>query len=178
MSIQTQSHLKALCLLVLLGAATAADAQVQPDLAKRYFEEAKEVTGDYETVFREDHTALGNRIPFYSDRAVPHWREQINQLHEFDFSRLDYEIIGSIFERLISPEERHKYGQVDIKLGLILAVSSIAGVQVGIRIVESINESWGEAGSALYISLVFVVILTIIGTPIQRNPEGRGLTME
>jgi hypothetical protein len=37
---QTRSHLKALFLLVLLGAASAAEAQVQPELAKRYFEEA------------------------------------------------------------------------------------------------------------------------------------------
>jgi hypothetical protein len=37
---QTQSHLNALFLLLLLGAATAAKAQVQPELAKRYFEEA------------------------------------------------------------------------------------------------------------------------------------------
>ena len=38
---QTRSHLKALFLFLLLGAATAAEAQVQPELAKRYFEEAK-----------------------------------------------------------------------------------------------------------------------------------------
>ena len=76
-----------------------------------HFAEARQVTGDYETVFGEDHTSLGNRIPFYADAAVPHWRELINQIHEFDFSKLDYEIIGNIFERLISPEERHKYGQ-------------------------------------------------------------------
>ena len=37
---QTRSHLNALSLLLLLGAATAAEAQVQPELAKRYFEEA------------------------------------------------------------------------------------------------------------------------------------------
>jgi hypothetical protein len=37
---QTRYHLNALFLLLLLGAATAADAQVQPELAKRYFEEA------------------------------------------------------------------------------------------------------------------------------------------
>jgi len=37
---QTRSQLKALFLLVLLGTATAAEAQVRPELAKRYFEEA------------------------------------------------------------------------------------------------------------------------------------------
>src|SRR5258705_10051162 len=40
MSMQSRSHLNALFLLSLLGAATAAEAQVQPELAKRYFEEA------------------------------------------------------------------------------------------------------------------------------------------
>lgn len=76
-----------------------------------FFQEAKVITEDYETVFGEDHTGIGNRIPFYSDRAVPHWRALINQIHNFDFSKLDYEVIGSIFERLLSPSERRKYGQ-------------------------------------------------------------------
>ena len=40
MSMQTRSHLDALVLLLLLSTATAAEAQVQPELAKRYFEEA------------------------------------------------------------------------------------------------------------------------------------------
>ncbi len=37
---QTRSHLNSLFLLLLLGTATAAEAQIQPELAKRYFEEA------------------------------------------------------------------------------------------------------------------------------------------
>jgi hypothetical protein len=40
MSMHTRPHLDALLLLFLLGAATAAQAQVQPELAKRYFDEA------------------------------------------------------------------------------------------------------------------------------------------
>jgi len=78
---------------------------------ERYFAHAKQETGDYETVFGEDHREIGNLLPFYSNAAVVHWRELINQIHQFDFSKLDYEVIGNIFERFISPEERHKYGQ-------------------------------------------------------------------
>src|SRR6478609_5916137 len=37
---QTRSRLNALFLLMLFGVAPAADAQVKPELAKRYFEEA------------------------------------------------------------------------------------------------------------------------------------------
>jgi len=40
MSMQARSELNRLFLIVLLAAATAAEAQVQPELAKRYFEEA------------------------------------------------------------------------------------------------------------------------------------------
>jgi hypothetical protein len=40
MTAETGCNLNALFLLVLLGAATAADAHVQPQLAQRYFEEA------------------------------------------------------------------------------------------------------------------------------------------
>src|SRR5205809_7792087 len=40
MTSQTQYDLKALFLVVMLGGATAADAQVQPELAKKYFDEA------------------------------------------------------------------------------------------------------------------------------------------
>lgn len=91
---------------------------------ERFFGEAKEVTGDYETVFGEDHTGIGNRIPFYADAAVPHWRALINQVHDFDFSKLDYEVIGSIFERLISPEERHKFGQFYTRVEVVDLVNS------------------------------------------------------
>ena len=78
---------------------------------ERFFLEAKKHTGDYETVFGEDHLEIGNRIPFYSDAAVSHWRTLIREIHHFDFSKLDYDVVGTIFERLISPEERHKFGQ-------------------------------------------------------------------
>jgi hypothetical protein len=40
MSMQTRPHPSALFVLLLLGIATAAEAQVQPELARRYFEEA------------------------------------------------------------------------------------------------------------------------------------------
>jgi len=78
---------------------------------EKFFAEAKQVTGDYETVFGEDHNNIGALIPFYSEYVGGAWRQLIDQIHNFDFSKLEYDIIGRIFERLISPEERHKYGQ-------------------------------------------------------------------
>lgn len=89
-----------------------------------YFDKAKQVTGDYETVFGEDHSGLGARIPFYADAAVDYWRVLIEQIHDFDFSKLDYEVIGGIFERLISPEERHKYGQFYTRAEIVDLINS------------------------------------------------------
>src|SRR4030065_1444210 len=60
---------------------------------------------------------------------------------------------------LVGAIKRYKYGQVDIKLGLIMAVSATVGVQIGIKIQNMILERWGPSGSNLYISLSFVFIL-------------------
>jgi len=89
-----------------------------------YFAEAKRITGDYETVFGESHQTIGNIIPFYSDAAVAHWVQLIDQIHMFDFSRMDIEVIGSIFERLIGPEERHKYGQFYTRVEVVDLINS------------------------------------------------------
>ena len=59
--------------------------------------------------------------------------------------------------------KRFKYGQVDIKLGLVLAASAGVGVQVGIKIQQWVLSQWGQAGSDLYVSVSFVAILAIVG---------------
>ena len=57
---------------------------------------------------------------------------------------------------MVGVYKRYKYGQVDLKLGLVMAASATVGVQAGIKIQEIILEKWGEAGSNLYVSLSFV----------------------
>jgi uncharacterized membrane protein YfcA len=64
---------------------------------------------------------------------------------------------------MVGAYKRWKYGQVDIKLGLVVAASAGIGVQVGIKIQEWILDKWGQAGSNLYVSLSFVVILVVVG---------------
>lgn len=91
-----------------------------------YFDRARKVTGDYETVFGEHARSIGARIPFYAEGAVPHWGTLINSIHEFDFSKLDYEVVGSIFERLIDPSERHKYGQYYTRVEIVDLINSFA----------------------------------------------------
>ena len=64
---------------------------------------------------------------------------------------------------LVGAYKRYKYGQVNIKLGLVMAASAGVGVQVGIKIQEMILARWGQAGSNLYVSLSFVVVLVVVG---------------
>jgi|UniRef100_A0A7C3WPQ4 uncharacterized membrane protein YfcA len=64
---------------------------------------------------------------------------------------------------MVGAYKRFKYGQVDLKLGLVMAASAGVGVQVGIKIQEFILSRWGQAGSNLYVSLSFVVILVLVG---------------
>ena len=64
---------------------------------------------------------------------------------------------------LVGALKRFKYGQVDIKLGLVMAASAGIGVQVGIKIQQIILEKWGQAGSDLYVSFSFVAVLIIVG---------------
>jgi hypothetical protein len=64
---------------------------------------------------------------------------------------------------MVGSYKRWKYGQADIKLGLVMAATAIIGVQIGIRIQKHILNTWGNAGSNLYVSVVFVVILVLVG---------------
>jgi uncharacterized protein len=59
---------------------------------------------------------------------------------------------------------RAKYGQVDVKLGLVVGMSAEAGVMLGARVQEQIAKSFGGAGSNLYVSSAFVLVLGIVGT--------------
>ncbi len=65
---------------------------------------------------------------------------------------------------LIGAWRRRKLGHVDLKLGLVMAVSAIAGVRLGIQVQNWIRDAWGDAGSNLYISVVFVSVLVAVAT--------------
>jgi uncharacterized membrane protein YfcA len=70
---------------------------------------------------------------------------------------------------MVGAYKRFKYGQVDLKLGLVMAMSAIIGVQIGIKVQEFIFRTWGDAGSNLYVSLAFVFILVTVGGYVFRD---------
>ena len=64
---------------------------------------------------------------------------------------------------LVGAIKRAKFGQVDLKLGLIFGLFAEIGVLIGAEMQEYIRESFGNAGSNLYVSLAFVFILSTVG---------------
>ena len=64
---------------------------------------------------------------------------------------------------MVGAYKRWRYGQVDLKLGVVMAVSATVGVQIGIKMQEFILDRWGQAGSNLYVSVAFVVVLVTVG---------------
>lgn len=65
---------------------------------------------------------------------------------------------------MVGGYKRYKYGQADLKLGVIVAISAIAGVQLGVYVQRWILDTWGQSGSSLYVSLAYVIILVIVGS--------------
>ncbi len=70
---------------------------------------------------------------------------------------------------MVGAYKRFRYGQVDLKLGIVMSVSAGVGVQLGIRLQRWILETFGEAGSDLYVSLSFVAVLLIVGSFVFRD---------
>ena len=64
---------------------------------------------------------------------------------------------------MVGAYKRYKYGQADIKLGLVMAVTAIIGVQIGIKFQKYILNHFGNAGSNLYVSFIFMVVLVFVG---------------
>lgn len=64
---------------------------------------------------------------------------------------------------MVGAYKRYKYGQADIKLGVVMSATAIIGVQIGIRIQKFILNTFGNAGSNLYVSFVFMVVLVLVG---------------
>jgi len=77
------------------------------ELLARHFERIR-ADIDYETVFTEEFI---DTIPFIADALVEPWRQMIANVEAYDFAHLPYDVIGTIFQRLIAPDERHKLGQ-------------------------------------------------------------------
>lgn len=70
---------------------------------------------------------------------------------------------------LVGAMKRHKYGQVDVKLGVIMGIFAELGVMVGKEVMTGIKETYGDVGTSLYVSVVFVIVLAVVGGFVLRD---------
>jgi hypothetical protein len=75
---------------------------------KALFQEAREISGDYETLFDWDRVC---DYALLDVSCLPLWQRVIDHISIFDVSTIDHDILGRLFERLIEPHERYEWGQ-------------------------------------------------------------------
>ncbi len=78
---------------------------------RKAFQNAVNETGDYETLFYPAEKDWAGTLIFAHKFAADAWRSVLGELHQFNFKEIRTDILGGIFQRLIAPEERHKFGQ-------------------------------------------------------------------
>ncbi|MCL5108655.1 MAG: sulfite exporter TauE/SafE family protein [Chloroflexi bacterium] len=74
-------------------------------------------------------------------------------------------------EALVGLLRRRKLGHVDIKLGLAMGFSAVLGVKAGVKVQEQVLATWGKAGSNLYVTVAFLVVLLAVGTIMLRDAK-------
>lgn len=75
------------------------------------FQHAIQESGDYEPIFYPDVEDQVGSLIFADPMACQGWRGIFENLAHYNFRDIPYDIIGGIFQRLIAPEERQKFGQ-------------------------------------------------------------------
>jgi hypothetical protein len=86
-----------------------------PEKASAYlrdrFVEAVEVTGDYEPVFFPHTKEWAATVALSGANSIEAWGKFIHAVDGFNFKEIPTDILGHFFQRLIDPDERHKFGQ-------------------------------------------------------------------
>jgi len=77
----------------------------------RYFEKAVKRSGDYEPLLFPSAQDWAGALVFEAAGALDAWRGLLRGIESVDFRDVPSDVVGRIFQKLISPEERHRYGQ-------------------------------------------------------------------
>ncbi len=84
------------------------------DAAKRFdrlFKKAVDRSGDYEPLLFPATEDWASGLVFKASNALDAWGGMLRGIESVDFSNVPSDIVGRIFQKLIGPEERHRYGQ-------------------------------------------------------------------
>jgi len=77
----------------------------------RLFQRAVDRSGDYEPLLMPDAVDWGTELVFRPATALDAWRGFLRGIESVDFHEVPSDLVGRIFQKLIGPDERHRYGQ-------------------------------------------------------------------
>lgn len=81
------------------------------DIFSRLFQRAVERSGDYEPLLMPEARDWATGLVFQPLNALEAWRGLIKGIDPIDFHEVSSDVVGRIFQKLIGPEERHRFGQ-------------------------------------------------------------------
>jgi hypothetical protein len=129
------------------------------------FDEAKETSRDYEPVFEETEA---DKTLFLSERALTPLKHLILFLNEYKITDLPQELLGNIYDRLLSPEERHAYGQYYTPIPVVDLINCLTIKSKDARILDP------ACGSGTFLTRAFDLELKLLGRD-NRNARERVL---
>jgi methylase of polypeptide subunit release factors len=75
------------------------------------FNQAVQRSGDYEPLLMPEARDWATELVLYPPGAMDAWRGLLRGIESVDFRQVPSDIVGRIFQKLIGPDERHRYGQ-------------------------------------------------------------------
>ena len=105
------------------------DEDVLTVLSKHY-DAIKKI--DYSPIYQSD---LISEIPF-TERAKERFRTLIDSLNEYDFSKMESDFIGRVYEKLIPPGERKRLGQFYTPPEIVDLIVRLTVTEKGARVLD------------------------------------------
>ncbi len=77
----------------------------------RLFQKAVDRSGDYEPLLMPEAKDWATELVFHPGSALDAWRGLLRGIESVDFREVPSDVVGRIFQKLIGPDERHRFGQ-------------------------------------------------------------------
>jgi len=121
---------------------------------ERAFQEAKDISGDYETVFENSEA---DQILFLNEDELESELTLLKFLAGYDFSSLRQDLLGGIYDRLINPEERHANGQYYTPIPVVDLINALTITKKDAKVMDP------ACGSGTFLTRAFDLKLMMHG---------------
>ena len=118
------------------------------------FKRAQIESNDFETVFEKSDADI---IPFINEKLLYPVLSLIKFLQLYNFSNLSQDILGNLYDRLISPSERHENGQYYTPIPVVDLINALTIRDANARVLDP------ACGSGTFLTRAFDLKLKLKG---------------